>query len=175
MGSFFPLGPLQLFLRKFSLNLAPALSNVNRTLFLVRLADCFVVGEEATVSESVEAVEGKRRVAVERVELVGVLNASRIDFIEVRRVGRVLDFRYVRRLLLAQVGAEVDALEERVRLHFLGVFAQSLVGRGAEPQDQVRAFVRQLRLWRDVQCSLPVYNLLTIGRLKRGFFRERER
>lgn len=102
------------------------------------------------------------RIAVE-VERIGrrVADALGIDRIEVGRIGGMVDFRYVRRLLLAQIGLEVDALEEGVRLHFVGVLAESPLGGRAQAQYQVGRLARQIRRRRYVQALLVVDDLRT--------------
>lgn len=135
-------------------------SNVHRTLVLVAVHEDLIVDEESPERKLVETVERFARIAVE-IERVRrrVADAFRIDRIEVGRIGGMVDFRYVRRFLLAQIGLEVDALEECVRLHFVGVFAQPPFGGRAQAQNQVGRLARQIRHRRYVQALFVVDDL----------------
>lgn len=103
---------------------------------LVRVA----VVEEPPERELEEAVERLAVVQQLTVRLVGV-GAARVaqlvgvHRVEVGRVGGVVDPRDVRRHLPPQPLFEVDAVQERVVLHLVGIFAEPRVLPGAQLQD----------------------------------------
>lgn len=70
---------------------------------------------------------------------IGIIRAQfvRINGIEVGRIRWMLDFRYIRRLLLSHV-RKVDALKELVSLHLIYALAQTLICRGAESPYEIR-------------------------------------
>lgn len=60
-----------------------------------------------------------------------------IDRIEIRRIGRVLNFRRIRRRYTSHSFFEVDTGEERMLFYFVGVLAQPSVRASAQFQYQI--------------------------------------
>lgn len=149
---------------------ADARSHVNWALVVVlvqiqarRKRNAAAVVEEAAEGELEEGVQRLIHVA----ELVvGGRSAQfvRVDGIEVRRVHRVLDFRYVRRLDAAHAILEVDSREERMLFYFVRVLAEPAVGARAQLQYQIGNLRRDFRVRRYLQVALPCDHLRNISK-----------
>ena len=97
---------------------------------------------------------------VQLVFVVAVAQLVRNDGVEIGRVGGVADLGYVRRRFAAEASVEIDDAEERVRLQLAGAAApRALVGRRAQPHDQIRRFRRQVSTVGNPQRRRPVYHL----------------
>lgn len=132
-----------------------------------RIRGSAAVVEETPERELEEAVEGlavvQQFVRLVRLRRLRVAQLLGIDGVEVARVRRILDARYVRRDLPTEALLEVDAREERVALDLVRVLAEATIRADAELQDEVHALRREIRLLRYVQCCLPVDHLQTNG------------
>lgn len=116
-----------------------------------------------------EAAEGELEEGVQRLVHVAELVVGgrgaqfiRVDGVEVRRIHRVLDLRYVRRRDAAHALLEVDAREERMLLHLVGVLAESTVGARAQLQYEVGDLRRDFRVLRYLQIAFPLDDLRKI-------------
>ena len=99
----------------------------------VLLVEVVIIKEpaERKLKESVVRLARVHKV-IAAPRILRVVHLVRIHRVKVARVRRVLNLRHVRRLLGAQVLAKVNALEEWVRLDFVGILAQATVSATAE-------------------------------------------
>lgn len=86
---------------RYDVNGLRRISHINWALVFIAFRDRFVIGEESPICKAIETVKGYCRITVERIELVWISDTIRIDFIEIRSVRWMLDFRYVWRFLLS--------------------------------------------------------------------------
>lgn len=103
------------------------MSNVHGTILIRTLLVTFLIRKKSTIGETVESMEGNRRIVAERIELVRIF--ALFNFVEVRCVGWMLNFGYVWCFLLTQICIKIDALEECMRFHLIGITAKTSFGR----------------------------------------------
>ena len=147
---------------------------VEQIIYFFAKRDTSVVVEEATKSEFGEKFVIRaasrctglvvRRIRLERTGFVAAV--VRLHWIEVGRVGRVHDFRYVRRPQLSNASTEVDARQERMLFDLVGILAQPLLGTGAQLEDEVGRFGRDVRVGRNFQRTAPVDDLRNVNKRK---------
>lgn len=149
-------------------------SNVNRILPFVfldvdfrREGNASSVIEKASKCELKKPVEGSirarrltRRIRIDGARVVPAI--FRLYGIEIGRVRRMVDFRNVRRGELANSTTEIDARQKWMLLDFVRIFAQPLVRTGAQFEDQVNGFRRDVSVGWYSQSILPVDDLRKI-------------
>lgn len=103
------------------------MSNIHWTILIRTLLVAFLIRKEPAIRETIESMEGNRRIVAERIKLIRIF--ALFNFVEIRCVGWMLHFWYVWCFLLPQVGIEIDAFEKCVRFYFIGVAAKTPFGR----------------------------------------------